>query len=311
MKKIRLKDNKTFEYIVSIILVVFAALAFALAVKIFVSPKKLLSGGVSGITLIIGRLISKYGGGANETLFAGIFNFIINAPLLVLSWFKLNKKFTILTTIHVVVYSLLMAVLPDNLNELIFGDDPTFTLTSSGMLDAAIFAGAIAGSANAVAFIAGGSTAGVDIVSYYMSSKKQISVGRINAFVNGMIILLSIILFPEQGISHALYTLIYIFVNAMCIDSIYIRNRKTALSIVTNKGEEVSKFIMSKFYRGVTILDGKGAYTGNHKDFLYVVTTSFEAMLISKEVQKFDPDCFISVSSLEKVFGRFINKEVH
>lgn len=310
MKKWKLKNNKVLEFIFSYVLIIISAIIFALAIKMFVSPKKLLSGGLSGVSLIFGRLVEKFGG-PKETQIAGIINFTLNAPLLILSWFKLNKRFTIFSATHVIVSSIVLALVPDNITAMVFGENSIFVIAEEGMLDAAIFAGALAGCSTAVAFTVGGSSAGADIISYYLSSRKQMTVGKINTIINGLIILISIVLFPEQGISHAMYTIIYILTNAMCIDAIYIRNRKTTLSIVTNKGEEVSKFIMSKFYRGVTILDGKGAYTGNHKDFLYVVTTSFEAMNICKEVQKFDPDCFITVSSLEKVFGRFINKEVH
>lgn len=305
MLKYDIKHNKVLEWIIAVICVMIAATFYALAVTIFISPHKLLAGGVSGIALIFGRLFATET--ISETNIAGVLSFTFNVPLLILAWKKLNIKFAILSSVHVITVSILMTFLPDNLNTIIFKD----AWNSINTLDAAIFAGAIVGVSTGFAFHMGASSGGMDIIAYYYSSKKQVTVGRLNTFINAAIVILSIVLFPDEGVEKAMYTIIYIFINSLALDTVFNRNKKNMIHIITNKGEDVSKFIMTNFYRGVTQIDAKGAYTGNHKDFLYIVATSFETLEIAKEIKKFDPDCFITVIPVSKVYGRFINREFH
>ena len=305
MIKYDIKHNKVLEWIIAVICVMIAATFYALAVTIFISPHKLLAGGVSGIALIFGRLFATET--ISETNIAGVLSFTFNVPLLILAWKKLNIKFAILSSVHVITVSILMTFLPDNLNTIIFKE----AWNSINTLDAAIFAGAIVGVSTGFAFHMGASGGGMDIIAYYYSSKKQVTVGRLNTFINAAIVILSIVLFPDEGVEKAMYTIIYIFINSLALDTVFNRNKKNMIHIITNKGEDVSKFIMTNFYRGVTQIDAKGAYTGNHKDFLYIVATSFETLEIAKEIKKFDPDCFITVVPVSKVYGRFINREFH
>ncbi len=307
-KMMAIRHNKVFDWIFSIVIVAICAAFYALAVKVFVSPKRLLAGGVSGISLLLGRFIEATGWlSFSETNIAGVLTLVFNIPLLILAWKKLNLKFAILSSVHVITVSTLVAFLPNNMSEIIFKD----AWNDIGILDAALFAGAIVGISTGFCFHLGGSSGGMDIVAYYFSSRKQVTVGKLNSIINASIIILSIILFPSDGVDKALYTLIYIFTNSFTLDLVFNRNKKNMIHIVTNNGEAVSKFIMANFYRGVTQMDAKGAYTGNHKDFLYVIATAFESLEIAKEVKKFDPDCFITIVPVGKVYGRFVNKDIH
>lgn len=300
----KIKHNKTLNWVFSIFVVMLMAIIYALAITVFVSPSKLLAGGVSGMTLIIGRLFSTKT--ISETQIAGVLTFCINIPLLILAWRKLNLKFAILSSVHVITASTLIALLPSDIISRIFGKGVSFQ-----QFESAFFAGAIVGASTGIAFSLGASSGGIDIVAYYLSSKKQLTVGKLSSVINASIIILSIILFPEDGINTAMYTLIYIFSGSIVLDAVFNKNKKNMIHIVTNKGDEVAKYIMTHFYRGVTRIDAKGAYTGNKKDFLYVIATSFESHEIISQIKTFDPDCFITLVPVFKVYGRFINKEIH
>ena len=145
----------------------------------------------------------------------------------------------------------------------------------------------------------------------YYSLKKQSSLGKMTTIINGVIILLGLLI--EQGndaIAKAFYTLIYLVINSIVIDLFYIRNKRAILLITTSKGEEVSKIITLNFVRGVTRMDAKGAYTGEHKDLLYCACSSFEVVEIIKKVKDIDSHAFISVLEANKVHGNFLNKEL-
>ena len=303
-------ENKTVSFVVSIIITIISSAVLAVGVKIFLSPNSFLSTGVTGIALIAGRLYDKIFLPAKsfETIIAGILLFVLNIPVLILAWKKLSHRFMILSTVNVVVNSLCMTLLPDNLHEILHlsvaGGDISF-------LDAALFVGMMNGTANAIAYIVGGSTGGSDVLSMYFSLKKQSSLGKVTTIINGVIIVLG--LFIEQGndaIAKAFYTLIYLVINSIVIDLFYIRNKRAILLITTSKGQEVSKIITHSFVRGVTMMDAKGAYTGEHKDLLYCACSSFEVPEITKQVKAIDEHAFITVLEANKVHGNFLNKEL-
>lgn len=303
-------NQKAVSYTISIILTVISAIIMAIGVKIFVSPNRFLSTGATGISLIIGRVYDNIFKPEKslETIITGVCLFLFNVPLLILSWKKLSHRFTILTTINVLVNSICLTLLPDNLAEILHlsvaNDNITF-------LSAALFVGMMNGAANALAYIVGGSTGGVDILSMFYSIRKQYSIGRITTAINGIIILVGLLIDGQElAIAKAFYTLIYLVLSSMVIDLFYIRNKRVILLITTNKGSEIAHEITSQFVRGVTMLDAKGGYTGEHKDFLYCACSTFEVLEIIKKIKSIDEHAFVSVIEANKVHGNFLNKEL-
>ena len=297
MRPISLK-NKTLESILSILGIILSALIFALSVNTFISPTGMLTGGVSGVSLILGRLLSLVNPEIKETAYASIIYFILNFPVLVLGWKKLNKRFTIFSLIHITFTSLFLNIIPNGLNDILNIDFTTHTL------EASLFAGALCGFSTALSFLSHGSGGGIDIISAYFSSVKQKSIGSINMIINGGILILGGFFFGNWGAM--LYSVVYTILNTTVLDMIYVRNKRTVLNIITTNGDAVAKYIMDEFKRGVTKLEGIGAYTGTRKDFLYVVTTSYEAREICEKITEFDPGCFISMTVTQHIYGRFV-----
>lgn len=283
---------------VNVIGVIISALIFAIVLTVFISPAGLLSGGISGITLIIGRFLHKFFADIPETTIASAFYFVLNIPLLLLGWKKLSKKFTILSALHIISTTIFLNIIPSDIGSFLNID---FHVSK---LDAALFAGALAGGSTALSFLCHGSGGGIDIISAYFSTVKHQSIGFTNTIINGFILILGGILFEDWGAM--LYALVYAVINAMVLDMIYVRNKRMVLNIITTNGEEVSKYIMNTFHRGVTKLDAIGEYTHTHKDFLYVVATSYEAHEMCQNIREIDPNCFISMSVTHQVFGRFV-----
>lgn len=301
--------NKSF--LTSVLLTIISAVIMAVGVKVFITPNKFLSTGTTGVALIIGRIYDILTSSNYEALITGVLMIIFNIPILILAWKKLSHKFTVLTAINVLSNSLCLALLNDiDLNQmlnLVAGKDGNITL-----LDAALFVGLMNGAANALAYIVGGSTGGVDVLSMYFSQKKQSSLGKINIFVNIFILAMGYIVdrADPAALSKAFYTLIYLVLSSIVIDLFYIRNKRAILFITTSKGKEISNEITRKFVRGVTTMDAKGGYTGEHKDLLYCACSSFEVVDIVKKVKEIDDHAFISVVEANKVHGNFLNKEL-
>lgn len=306
MKKINKKNILT--NIIAVILTIISSAVIALGVKIFLSPNRFLSVGVQGLTLIIGRTFDNIAGTHLETTIAGISLLILNIPILLIAWKKLSLRFMVLSVINVIVNTLVMTLLPDNLHEVfhlsVANGDITF-------LDAALFVGLMNGIANAVAYVVGGSTGGADVMSMYFSIKKQGTVGSFTTIINSSIILVGLFVDGTDGaIAKAFYTLVYLVINSIVIDIFYTRNKRAVLLITTSKGKEVADVITHDFVRGATIMNAQGAYTGAEKNVLYCACSSFEVANIAKKVKEIDEHAFISVLDASKIHGNFLSKEL-
>ena len=300
-----MKNNKI-NWIVSIGVIIFSAFVYSIGVVLFVSEAKLLASGVSGMSLIIGRLIEESGlVNYTEAQISGIFYFVLNLPIMVLSFRKFNIKFSILSILHMVFTSLFTSILDVNVLMDIVGISRGWQIDYR--LESALFSGVMCGFATAICYLVGGSSAGVDLLAAYLSSKKQLSVGKINAIVNACIITLSIFLWSDE-VLNALFTLAFIFINASVIDMIFVANRKVVVTIITEKGDEISDLINSNFTRGVTRIKAIGNYTKREKDFLYIACTSNEALEIADLAKQIDEHSFTSVSNAQRISGYFLNK---
>lgn len=300
--------NEKINWICSIISIVISAFIYSLGVVLFISTAKLMASGVSGVSLIIGRLIERANLlSFNETQIAGVLYFILNIPILFLSFKKFSLKFSILTIIHMVLTSLFTSLIDVNILTNLLGVKSSWPLEHQ--LECALFAGVICGFSTALSYLSGGSSAGSDVLAAYLSDKKQISVGRINAIVNGLIILISTLLWNKDGeLLNAFFTLIFIFVYATVIDLIFVTNKKVIVTIITEKGDEIANMINSKFTRGVTRIKAIGNYSKRDKDFLYTACTSMEALEISQLAVKIDEHSFTSISTAQRISGYFLNK---
>lgn len=283
----------------------------------YVTPLHLISGGASGISQVVIRFIeiffdiTKY-----EKVFTSILYFAVNVPLLLLSWFKISKKFTIFTLLNVGFVSLFNYIIPD---AWIYNVVNIYTDTLARCICGAL----TTGTSSALAMIIGTSAGGTDILSIYISEKKSASVGKYSLVINGIVIcfytIFSVIgrnvnptwnqVESNKTISLALYTIIYYFIATKVMDIINTKNRKLELQIFTSN-EELSQILIHAFPHACTIVNGKGAFTGQNKLILYMVISKSEAKKAIKIVRSADPKAFITVQDLNQVYGRFFIKPI-
>lgn len=289
-----------------------------------VSPMHLIGGGATGLSQAIIKLLNVFFnvnavGGANfdlENLLLSVLYFVINVPLFIFAFKKISKQFTIFTAINVGLSSIFIRVIPDtaiaNLCNLY-----------TDMLARALFGGIVTGLATGMAMWVGSCTGGTDIVTTYFSEKKSTSVGKFMILINLSIVFLYVLLsvianrvHPEWNtqdsnkvISSALYTVVYSFASAKVLDFINRKNKKVEIQIFTSV-ENVSQILIRAFPHSCTILEGKGAYSGQQKFVLYMVISKPEAKKAIKIVKAADPQAFITVQDLSQVYGRFYIKPI-
>lgn len=264
---------------------------YVLAMNMFISPANLYTGGVTGIAqLIIAFASSAFG----IQLSLGVLILLFNVPLLYLAWRSIGKRFALLSILTVVLQSVVLELIPMGK----FSED---------ILLNAVFGGVLIGVGIGMILKIGASTGGTDIVFQYLSMKFNGSFGKYSFAINAIIILIAGL---TQGWETALYTIISIYITSVVIDKIHTVHQNLTLYIVTSKEDEMIKTLQQQLYRGITILEGRGAYSKNDKSVLMMVLSSYELYEALAVIKMVDEQAFTNVVRSEMVQGYFLKKEI-
>lgn len=278
----KLKFNK--HIIMDFLFITLGCFIVSIGINLFLVNAELLSGGVTGIALVLQYLFN---------IPSGISTFIMNIPLIFLSNKLLNKRFTIYTTIGMLASSLFL-VFTNNIPDLFKIDD---------ILLYCIYGGVFCGLGYGLVFSRNGSTGGLDIISMILRKKNSnLEIGKLSFAFNIIIILLASFIF---GPSKALYTLIFIYIQSTVLDKVISGfNSKKLLLILTDKEEEIIKYVIKDMNRGVTSLIAEGEYTHNFKKMLYVAVTSPQMVRLKRKILMIDPAAFITIIDVSEVNGK-------
>jgi len=282
---IALKGNSK-KIIIAMVYGFFAAVS----VNLFLIPAKTYSSGVTGIAQLLTSLVSYMGGSLSVAMLV----FILNVPLLILAWFKINHQYAIFSIVAVFTSVLFLKVIPVPVH-------PIVTERFAG----ALFGGALIGLGVGLCFKAGFSTGGTDVIVTLVGRLTGKRVGVVNNIINGMIILAAGIFF---GWGAALYSIVEIFVSSLLMDYIYIQQQKVTVTIFTKRPEELKKR-MRDFIHGATELDGTGLYTNQETTVIMTVVSKYDLTELKRVVKDADPNAFVNIQSTMNLWGKFENVE--
>lgn len=262
-------------------------LVSAIALNVFWQPGNIYASGITGFAQLIDNFLSHM---LHINVPISVVIYGINIPLFILAWFKLGRKFTLFTILSVTISAVMIQIVP----EVPLINDP---------LICAIFGGAINGIGVGFAMRNGVSSGGLDIISLYIRKKTGKSVGSISVLFNACIILAAGFLF---GWPHAFYSMFSIFISGKMTDSIYTRQQKMQVMIVTRHPQRVIDTIQSQLRRGITIIHGaEGAYRHDSQTILITVITRYELPQLSKAMKQADDQAFVSIADNIKILGNF------
>jgi uncharacterized membrane-anchored protein YitT (DUF2179 family) len=171
-----------------------------------------------------------------------------------------------------------------------------------------IYGGILNGIGVGLSFSNQGSTGGLDIVSSVIKKKyENFDIGKISFAFNFLIVVAGAFIF---NIKIALYTLVSMYLTATMIDKVVkgFDNKEKLIFIITEKEVEVSKWIMDALGRGVTFLNGEGAYTSKEKKVLYCVVSLSQLPELKHMVKEIDNHAFISILDVSEVQGKGFKK---
>ena len=275
------------KHIRNVLMMILGSLINVTGYSIFISANNLLAGGVWGIAGIINHFV--------PAVPMAVFIIALNLPLLIWGWNKINTRFALYTIFCVALQSVLLLFMPDLLPHYV--NDPIL---------ACVFGGLLIGAGSGLVVRYHGSGGGSEIVGIILKSKYDISVGTIGLVVNAAVVLLAGFIF---GFEPAMYTMVELYITSVAFGQVLEGiNRKRDMTIITEKGEELTKRLLYECGRGVTVINGEGGFTHRPKQVLLVVLSRFEMSAIKEIIAETDPNAFVCVNQTYEVLGRFARK---
>ena len=261
----------------------FGNILVAFAVGCIYIPNKIVNGGVSGISNIIYHTIG---------ISPGISMLAINVIFALIAFKKLGIKFLATSFISASVISVF--------SDLFIAYIPPVT---SNLMLASIFGGIIYGFGIGLSFVEGVSTGGTDILSRFLQAiNPHIKIGRVLLAVDASVIILSLITFRQFDLT--MYGIIALSISTYAIDWLIGKLNVSKLAfVVTDKGEEIAKFLTSTSPRGVTIIDVTGAYTMDRKTLLLCALKANEIVEFQRKILDIDEHSFIIFSESQQIVG--------
>ena len=267
--------------------VALGCLIAASSINLFVVPSHLLTGGVTGIAMIVYYLAE---------LPIGLQTFMYNLPLLIAAYKLLGKNYTVDIIIGTVIFSFCL--------------DATKFLNAYAPVDdlmlASVYGGVFNGLGYGIVFRMNGSTGGFDILGSIIKKYYSMNMGTVIFGFNCVIVSVAGFLF---GIEPAMFTLICMYTNSIVTDKVIAGlNRSKAVLIVSENSKEIADAIMNEIKRGVTFLHGQGGFSGNERNVVMVVVSLTQIAKLKIIVNAIDRNAFLIIMSASEVLGRGFSK---
>jgi uncharacterized membrane-anchored protein YitT (DUF2179 family) len=274
------------------LLIILASLIQAVSLRIFFVPADLASGGVSGIA----QLINHFTGWP-----IGMMVLVGNVPLFMLGWrFLGGRRFALRTALAIISYSLLTDLLLKI---------PVFTYYSNILINDlkgdiflnSLYGAIISGIGYGLVYRARGTSGGSDILARILNKWRGVSMTQSYLMVDTAVILSAGFIF---GWKEALYAMITLYISGLVSETV-LEGGETVRSamIITAQPEQVSSRVIEELERGVTYLEGRGAYTGSTRPVLYCVVNRTEVAALKAIVHESDPDAFMVIGVAHEALG--------
>ena len=255
----------------------------AMGIQVFTAPNNIAPGGVSGIAVIINYL---------SGLPIGAISFLINVPLVILGLRFLGKAFTLKTFKSVAILSIMLDYVVVRI--------PVYR---GDLILASLFGGVTMGAGLALVFLRGSTTGGTDIASRLLQlAFPHVSMGRMMFLLDGVVLVLSAVVF--HNIETLLYGMVAIFCSQQVMDGIlYGRESGRMAIIISTRQEAITRRILVELDRGVTLLDGKGAYSGEKKEVVLCAVSNQQFPKLQEIIHQEDPDAFVINADAGQIMG--------
>ena len=278
------EKNQALKTILKYITIIVGAAIYAVGFQFFMFPNAIVSGGIVGISMIINHFTN---------LPVGVMTIIMNIPLFAVAWRYFGLDFLIGSLAGMVLSSVFVDLFA--LTGIVSTSDP--------MLDS-IIGGVVKGFGLGVIYFVGATTGGIDIVAKFLRRQNpHINFGTIILIIDVIIIAAYAVILNKY--ESAMYSVIAMFVVSKVIDLVLygIDNSSICYIISENSEELIQEIISGHMRRGVTVLEGEGAYSHKKKHVIMCVIKRTQIAELRKLVRTVDEHAFFIVSDAKNVFG--------
>ena len=264
-------------------IITLGAVIYALAFDWFVAPNQIAMGGVTGLAQIVNALV--------PVLPVGVLSILVNVPLFLAGWRLLGGRLLVSSLYAMAVSSLAIDVIAW-----------MHTFPPMDPILATLYGGAGMGVGLGLVFSQGATTGGTDIIGKLLKLKfPWLPIGKLVMIPDMVVVILAAVVFGT--VNAALYGLIQMYLLSKVMDMIlYGWDTSRVAYIITDRWEETVQGLLD-MNRGVTLLQGKGAYTGAEKQVLLVAFRQREIMPIKRMLREIDPKAFFIVCDAHEILG--------
>lgn len=284
----KIKDLKSYA------LIIFGAFLIAASFVLFITPYKIVPGGVYGAGVVFNYLF--------PSIQVGTWGLMMDVPLLILSFILFGKLFGGKTILAAVICPLFMDMMT-----YFIGSDPSLMFgghidLSNDVLLSCLFGGVILGTGVSLILKSRATSGGTDILAMILSRYSHIPISRALLIVDSLVVVFGLVVLGDWKVP--LYSLVTIFVSTKVIDFVLEGGSGDKLIfILSDKHEAIRNFILDDLARGGTYIHSAGMYSNAPKNMIFVVVSRREMTLLQDCVRKADPLAFMIVVNAHETLG--------
>lgn len=275
----------------------FGILLIAVGIHFFKAPNNFATGGVSGISIILTKYVTK----SLPFITQPVINLIINAILIIIGFIFLGKGCTFKTAYCSIMYTVEMYAMQWILQALGIELNAQNTLTSHKFLEF-VYAMLLTGIGSAILFNCNASSGGTDIIALIIKKYAKINIGKA-LFVTDLLIASSTFIIFDTATG--LFSVLGLFFKAFLVDSVIESIGKSKLvTIITANEELIAPFIIEGMHRSFTSYKAKGGYSGEEKTIMITVCNRKEAYRLKAKIRQTDPSAFVILTDTNEILGK-------
>jgi uncharacterized membrane-anchored protein YitT (DUF2179 family) len=261
------------------------SIVFGIGLKSIAIPHGFITGGISGLTLLFYYV--------SGLLSPGLWYLIVNIPIFLIGWIHISRRFFLYSLYGVAVLSLTIDLIG-------------FTLPIKEPILAVLAGGVLMGAGSGLVLQSLGSAGGLDIIGIILNQKFSVRLGTFYFCFNLVIFAVS---FGFLDTDLVLYSLFMSFISSQTLDYVLaFSNQRKMVFIISDLNDRIAGEIHTRLSRGVTFLDGSGAYTGKTKKIILTVVHNYQLKRLEEAVLSIDPAAFIITENTFNVLGRGFSK---
>ena len=267
----------------NLLMIAVGSLISATGINAFLVPHKFLSSGVSGLSQLFSYL---------TPVSVGTYVLLLNIPVFIMGWFTVGRIFVLGSAVGLLTFTGSLYA--------------TAWMAATGWAPepilSALIGGVLSGAGTGLVFRANSSHGGIDIIAAAIKKRRSLSIGTVAFLFNAVIVALLAFIF---GLHAALYTIVAQFCSSLALDRVMLGlDTSRAIFIISGKPQEIAALILKKLNRGVTYLEGEGAYLGRRQRVIYCVVLLSQLARVKHYVRTVDPHAFLTVAEVSEVSGQ-------